>query len=379
MTSWPPPPPPGGMPPGVPPQPPHWPQASVQPRESRGVAFFVAIFLGILLVASAGLNVLLLLLSVGSLAGAGLTGGFDGDGVYDEVHIAGERGGHAKILQIPIRGAIAEAQNPVLGAAGGTLTQMRRALRRAAADEVLGVLLYIDSPGGGVTDSDEIYQMVRRFRREHPEKPVIALFGDMAASGGYYVAAASQRIVARRTTITGSIGVIMSAWNFTDAARKLGVDQVAIKSDRTPFKDILSLTRPMREEERAMLVKIVDELYDLFVDVVDEGRDNLDRSQVLAIATGAIYTATQALANGLIDEIGDHETVVAWFQQKLDKPVTIVEQRRRAGLADLLFGSSAPSVPLSGVSPAGAIEQSLKTLLTGSTGPRFLYFWEGGR
>jgi protease-4 len=351
----------------------------VQPRESRGVAFFVAIFLGILLVASGGLNVLLMLLSVGSLAGAGLTGGFDGDGIYDEVHIAGERGGPAKILQVPIRGAIAEAQNPVLGAAGGTLTQVRRALRRAAADEVLGVLLYVDSPGGGVTDSDEIYQMVRRFRREHPEKPVLALFGDMAASGGYYVAAAAERIVARRTTITGSIGVIMSAWNFTDAARKLGIDQVAIKSERTPLKDILSLTRPMRDEERALLVKIVDELYDLFVDVVDEGRDNLDRGQVLAVATGAIYTAKQALGNGLIDEIGDHETVLAWFKQRLGRAMTIVEHRRRAGLADLLLGASAPGVPQGSVSAATAMERSLNSLLTGSTGPRFLYFWEGGR
>ncbi|HEX6813747.1 MAG TPA: signal peptide peptidase SppA [Planctomycetota bacterium] len=382
MTSWPPPPPggppsggPPSLPPGVPPQAPHWPQASVQPREARGVAFFVAIFLGIMLLASAGLNVMLMLLSFGSLAGAGLTGGFDGEGVYDEVHVVGERGGSTKVLQVPIRGAIAEAQSVVLGASGGTVTQMRRALRRAAAAEVSGVLLLIDSPGGGVTDSDEIYQMIRNFRLEHPEKPVAALFGDMAASGGYYVAAAAERIVARRTTITGSIGVIMSAWNFAVAAKNLGVDQVAIKSERTPLKDLLSPTRPMREEERALLMGIVNELYDLFVDVVDEGRDNLNRSQVLAVATGAIFTARQALDNGLIDEIGDHETALAWFQQKLGKSVTIVEHRRRPGFADLLLG---PGVQ-SGATRASAIEQSLNSLLTGSTGPRFLYFWEGGR
>ncbi len=367
MTSWPPPPPPGSTPPGVPPQMPHWPQASVPPRESRGVAFFVAIFLGILLLASAGLNVLLLLLSVGSLAGAG---GADSDGVGDEVYVAGERGGPTKILQVPIRGAIAETQSPVLGAAGGTVTQVRRALRHAATEDMQGVLLFIDSPGGGVTDSDEIYQMLRRFRREHPEKHVMALFGDMAASGGYYIAAAAERIVARRTTITGSIGVIMSAWNFAAAAKNLGVDQITIKSERTPWKDILSPTRPMRDEERAMLTGIVDELFDLFVDVVDEGRDNLDRSQVLAVATGAVYTARQALANGLVDEIGDHETAVAWFAQKLGKPVTIVENRRRTGLADLLFGATAQK---------GAVDRSLTSLLCGSTGPRFLYFWEGGR
>ncbi|HEX5054798.1 MAG TPA: signal peptide peptidase SppA, partial [Planctomycetota bacterium] len=233
-----------------------------------------------------------------------------------------------------------------------------------------GVLLFIDSPGGGVTDSDVIYQMVRRFRREQPKKPVLALFGDMAASGGYYVAAAAEHIIAQRTTITGSIGVIMSAWNFAEAAKHLGVDQIAIKSDRTPFKDILSPTRPMREDERELLTGIVDELYDQFVSVVDDGRPNLDRNQVLAVATGAIYSARQALANGLIDEIGDHEAALAWFEAKVGKPVTIVERRRRVGLADLLFGAVAHETP---------VEQSLTSLLAGSTGPRFLYFWQGGR
>lgn len=361
--------PPGGPPPGVPPQWPNWPTPAPAPRESRGVAFFVAIFLGILLVASAGLNVLLLLVSVGSLAGAGL--GADSDGVaFEEVHIAGERGGRDKVLQVPIRGAIAEGAAPMLGAAGGTVSQVKRALRQAAADDVLGVLLYIDSPGGGVTDSDVIYQLVRSFRRDHPNKPVLALFGDIAASGGYYVAVAAEHILARRTTITGSIGVIMSAWNFSEAAKKLGVDQVAIKSARTPYKDMLSPTRPLQDAERAMLTGIVDELFDQFVSVVDEGRENLDRAQVLAAANGGVYTAKQALGLGLVDGLGDHDTALAWFREKLGKPVTIVEARRRPGLADLLFGALAAG--------RGA-EGAVNSLLTSSTGPRFLYYWEGGR
>jgi protease-4 len=365
-------PPAGGPPPGVPPQPRNgaaWPQATPAPRESRGVSFFIAVFLGILLVASAGLNVLLLLVSVGSLAGGGAIGG-DDDGVYDEVHVAGERGEKARILQVSLHGAIAEGASPVIGAAGGSVSQVRRALRQAEKDDIAGVLLDINSPGGGVTDSDEIYDLIARFRRDHPDKPVISLFGDMAASGGYYVAAASEHILARRTTITGSIGVIMSAWNFAEAAKKFGVEQVAIKSDRTPMKDILSPTRPMREDERALLTGIVDELFDRFVTVVDEGREKMDRAQVLAVATGAVYTAGQALKNGLIDEIGDHETAVAWFEKKLGKKVEIVERRRRAGLADLLLGGRAE---------APSIEQSVGQLLVGSTGPRFLYFWEGGR
>ncbi len=311
---------------------------------------------------------LLLLVSVGSLSG-GL--GADSDGVeYDEVFIAGERGGKDKVLQIAIRGAIAEVQTALLGASGGTVSQVKRALRQAAADDIQGVLLYIDSPGGGVTDSDVIYQMVQAFRREHPKKVVMALFGDIAASGGYYIAVAAEHITSRRTTITGSIGVIMSAWNFAEAAKKLGVDQVAIKSERTPWKDMLSPTRAMQPEERAMLTAIVDELYDQFVSVVDEGRDNLDRAQVVAAANGAVYTAKQALALGLVDDIGDYDTALAWFRQKLGKDVTIIEARRRAGLGDLLFGAFA--------APKGA-DAAIANLLTTSTGPRFLYYWEGGR
>ncbi len=357
-------------PPGVPPQQPQWPapQGAPPPRESRGVAFFVAIFLGILLVASAGLNVLLLLLSVGSLAG----GGWGGDpygGVYDEVYVAGERGGAHKVLQIPIRGAIAEEVNPILGAAGGSVSQVKRALRQAAADGVEGVVLYVDSPGGGVTDSDRIYQQIRAFRAEHPGKPVLALFGDMAASGGYYVGVAAEHIIARRTTITGSIGVIMSAWNFAEAADQLGVKQIAIKSGRTPYKDMLSPTREMTDDERAMLTSIVDELYDQFVQVVVDGRPGLDREGVLRAANGGIYTASQARELGLVDATGDHEDALAWFESRLGHPVTIVEQRRRVGLGDLLFGARAEPAP------TGALAR----LLNGSTGPRFLYFWQGGR
>lgn len=355
----------GGLPPGVPPQAAMHP--SQTPREARGVSFFVAIFLGMLLVVSAGLNVLLFLLSLGSFAGSGL----GGSGYFDEVHVAGERGARTRVLQISIHGAIAESVNPMLGSRGGVVSTTAQMLRLAAEDEdIKGVVLDIDSPGGGVTDSDEIYSEIRRFRRDHPDKKVVALFGDMAASGGYYVAAAAERIVARPTTITGSIGVIMSGYNFAKAANDFGVESVTIKSDRTPFKDILSPMRPMRADERALLTTIVDELYDRFVTVVDDGRAMLDRDDVLEVANGAIYSASQALANGLIDEIGDRESVLRWFEQEIDGEIAIVEFRRQVGLADLLFGARTETP---------GIEQTAGQLLTGLSGPRFLYFWEGGR
>ena len=128
----------GPLPPGVPPQPP-----VPAPREARGVAFFVALFLGILLVASAGLNVLLLLLSLGSLAGGGLSA--TGDGHFDEVHVGGVRSATARVLRIPIHGAITQASNPLLGSSGGMVTRVERQLREAAADDSIhGVLLDID-------------------------------------------------------------------------------------------------------------------------------------------------------------------------------------------------------------------------------------------
>lgn len=347
-----------------------WPAANnagpAAPRESRGVAFFVAIFLGLLLIASAGLNVLLMLVSVGSLAGGGFG---DFDAPADEVYIGGTKASREKVLQVPIRGAIAEGANPVLGAGGGTVTQVKRALRQAAESDIRGLLLYIDSPGGGVTDSDDIHAMLLEFRREHPGKPVLALFGDMAASGGYYIAVAAEHIIARRTTITGSIGVIMSAWNFAEAAQKLGIDQVAIKSERTPLKDILSPMRAMRDEERALLTGIVDEMYERFVTVVADGRPQLTREQVYSLANGAVYTGNQALKSGLVDEVGDLQTAVRWFGDRLGKPVQVVERRRRPGLADLLFASRAPA----------DLQQLAPQLLAASTGPRFLYFWQGGR
>jgi protease IV len=245
-------------------------------------------------------------------------------------------------------------------------------LRLAARDDSIhGVLLAIDSPGGGVTDSDEIYQMLERFRKEHPQKRVLALFGDIAASGGYYIAAAAERIMARRTTITGSIGVIMEAWNFAEAAKKLGVDEIAIKSAHTPFKDIMSPTRPMTEAEHALLTGIVEELYQQFVTVVDDGRPNLDRAQVQALASGAIYSAKQALENGLIDQIGGELDAIGWFESALGAKVELLDYRKLPSLRDLLFGAKAPAPP--------SLEQAAAQLFTQTTGPRCLYFWQGGR
>lgn len=173
-------------------------------------------------------------------------------------------------------------------------------LDAAAQDSsVVAVILYVNSPGGGVVPSDEIYRAVQRVRAAG--KPVVAAMGDMAASGGYYVSAGADYIVANPHTTTGSIGVIMTVLNLQGLYQKLGVEQEVIKSNR--FKDLGSSARPLTDEERTILQGLVDEAYRAFVEVVAEGR-KLPVEKVRDLADGRVYSGRQAKELGLVDELG---------------------------------------------------------------------------
>jgi len=344
--------------------------------EGRPVSFYVALFLGLLLLISGAINVVLLVVSILGSAGSMPTSLAEADDLnYQIVTVGGNASAPDKILRVPIVGAIAEASSPLIGAAGGTVSQVRRALSAAGRrDDVRAVLFDINSPGGGVTDSDEIWRMLRSFKVDHPDTLLVAHFGDLCASGGYYIAVACDRIVSRPTSISGSIGVIMSSYEVGDALANLGIDTVVIKSERTPYKDILSPTREMTEEERGMLVAIVDEMLDRFIEVVDLGRPRLDTAAVERSATGAIFSANQALERGLVDAVQNSDEVYAWIVSQLGvDSAAILEQRRRPGLADLLLGarSSTPT--------RGSLDAALAGLLQHASGPRMLYFWPGGR
>lgn len=368
-----PPPPHSDRPP--PPEPPPGPGWYREPREGKPASFWVALFLFLLLLVSAGLNVVLLVVGViGSAASATLGTGAveEDDGSWQLTAVGGDADAKTRILRIPIVGAIAEEKSPLIGARGGTVTFVKRALRFAEQDKktIGGVLLAIDSPGGGVTASDEIWQAVREFKKR-TNMPVHAVFGDLAASGGYYVAAACDRITARSTTITGSIGVIMSTYNAAEAAKKLGIEQVNIVSAKTPFKDLLSPLKPVRAEDRAILTSIVDEMYARFVDVVLQGRPKLTREQVETLADGRVYSASQALDRGLVDSIGDEADALSALRAAMNTTsAQVVEPRRRASLGELLMGART-AVP--------STDASLAHLLGAATGPRLLYYWQGGR
>ncbi len=174
----------------------------------------------------------------------------------------------------------------------------------------VAVVLRIDSPGGAVAPAQEIYDAVWRLR-EH--KPVIASLGNVAASGGYYVASAANVILADPGTITGSIGAIMSVPLYGPLADKLGISEEIVKSGR--FKDTGHPLRPMTADERALLQGMVDDVLSQFVDAVARGR-NMDSARVRELADGRVYSGAQARAAGLVDRLGglDDATRLAWEQ-----------------------------------------------------------------
>ncbi len=182
------------------------------------------------------------------------------------------------------------------------LSDLKEKLRRIENDErVRGIVLRINSPGGTVTASDTMFREIRLLKQKR-ELPVVALMMDAAASGGYYVAVAADRIYAQPTSITGSIGVIVQKFNVHDLLARIGIQSTAVKSGE--HKDMGSPFRQETEEEVRLLQEAIDALHGRFVDTVSEQRENLTRDQVVTLADGRIYTAGQALSHGLVDAIG---------------------------------------------------------------------------
>jgi len=171
---------------------------------------------------------------------------------------------------------------------------------------VKAIVLRIDSPGGGVAPSQEIYNAVKRVRTEQ-NKTVVASMGTVAASGGYYIAVATDRILANPGTLTGSIGVIMQMANFQELLEKIGVKSVVIKTGK--FKDLGSPFRPMVEEERQLLESVMKDTLGQFIEAVAEGR-SLEVAEVEQLADGRVFTGRQAKAVLLIDEIGDLQDAI---------------------------------------------------------------------
>jgi len=183
-----------------------------------------------------------------------------------------------------------------------------RAIAKAAKDSnVKALIVRIDSPGGTVVGGEALFRELRAFAQQ---KPVVAVMGELAASGGYMTALAAERIFAREGTITGSIGVILQTTDVTGLLQKLGIGTEAIKSG--PLKAIPSPLEPLTEKGREVTRQLVDDMYGMFVDMVAERR-NLDRAKAVELADGRVYTGRQARELGLIDAIGGEEEARAWL------------------------------------------------------------------
>lgn len=195
----------------------------------------------------------------------------------------------------------------------------------AKKESVRGLLLLINSPGGGIVPSDEIYRSILRFKQKG--KPVVAYFGTVAASGGYYIACASDYIVSHPLSLTGSIGTIIEYPVVKGLLDKVGVEFVVIKSGRV--KDIASPFKKLSEEERRILENIIEQGYNNFVDVVAKGR-NLPRDSVLKIADGRVLTGNDAFKFGLVDTVGDEALAKEKLRElaKVKGPVRWVERKK---------------------------------------------------
>ncbi|HSL91768.1 MAG TPA: signal peptide peptidase SppA [Candidatus Limnocylindrales bacterium] len=227
-----------------------------------------------------------------------------------------------KVAVLPVTGLIADSEN--------TIDQLKKF---AKDDSVKAIVIRINSPGGGVGPSQEIYEEVKKLKEK---KVVVASMGALAASGGYYIACAAQKIYANPGTITGSIGVIMQFVNVKDLVEKIGLKGMVVKSGA--FKDIGSPMREMKTEERELLQGVIDNVHSQFIAAVAEGR-KMDRENVMKIADGRIFSGEQAKALGLVDSLGNLEDAVAdaGKMAKIEgEPRVVTPPKKKLSILELL-------------------------------------------
>ncbi len=310
----------------------------------RGCLWALIVLVGLIVLAGAFM--------VGVLVGAALTGGgllwFPGT-----------------VAVVEVDGVIQSGEQGGLFSSGTfsrtLISQLDRARRRP---NVRAIVIRVNSPGGDAVASDEIYREIRRTRQEF-NKPVVVYMESLAASGGYYISAAADRVVANPNTLTGSIGVIITIPTYDELLNKVGIKVYVFRSGA--FKDTTSGTRPLRPDEEALMQELVNQAYQRFVDVVAEGR-HLPRDRVLQIADGRILTGSQAKEAGLVDELGDFRRAVQLAAELggIRGEPRLQNFRQRTGLAGLL-GSLGTISPPAVAGPIWGFENggSLMYLYTG--------------
>jgi len=269
--------------------------------------------------------------------------------------------GDTTVMRIPVYGLITRSmESGLFGDRIDPVGQILACIQDATKDkEVRAIILEVDSPGGEVTASDEVYKALLDFKKAQKGRMVVALFGDVAASGAYYIAMAADYIIAQPTTITGSIGVLISTLNLKGLGDQVGIRDVTIKSGVN--KDLLNPLRETSSEELAIMQGVVDEVYGRFVTLVADGR-RLQEPQVRELADGRILTAGQALDAKLVDAVGYWDDAVKKTAELVGKKrVKIFKYEQSSSLFDLLRLSTQDRL-------------GLKQLLDPQA-PRLMYVW----
>lgn len=275
-----------------------------------------------------------------------------------------------KIVLIPVTGTIDnQASQGWMSRQPGAVQETVSHLQKARVDkDVKALLLEIDSPGGSVTASDILHREITAFKKHRPDVKVVAAMMDTAASGGYYIAAACDSIVAHPTTVTGSIGVIFMRADISGLLDMIGAKAVVNKSGK--FKDMGSPFRTPTEEENQVFQHMIDEYYERFVGVVADGR-GMSREKVREIADGRIYTGEQAKELGLVDKVGYIGDAVkeARAQAKLSTDARVVVYRRTMYANDNEYNTATVEGSVKPLMDLG-LDAYLPELKTG-----FYYLW----
>jgi protease-4 len=266
------------------------------------------------------------------LSASRLEGGEDEVPMLREIWSSGSATG-TKVVRIPLTGLIMLGEDGWID--NSSAAAALRSIKRATHDpEVEGIILEVDSGGGGITASDMIYKALQDFKKAQKGRVIVTLMGDVAASGAYYISLPSDIILAHPTTITGSIGVIMQSYNIKELAAKIGIRDETFKSGDN--KDLLNPFRDVTPEQRALLQAVIDSLYNRFVKLVAEAR-KLNEADVRKLADGRIFVADEALEKKLIDGIGYSADAEKEMVRLLNVPeIKVLRYSEDVSLFDLL-------------------------------------------
>ena len=270
--------------------------------------------------------------------------------------------GDVKAVRIAVEGAIfRESEESIFGIRYDRIEAILRQIRAAACDDsVQAIILEVDSPGGDLTASDEIYKALEDFKWSADDRKVVVFVRSMAASGGYYISAPGDWIIAEPTSIIGSIGVIMQTLNWKGLSDRIGLTDVTIKSGAN--KDMLNPFRDVSTQQVAQLQVLIDSMYQQFLSIVQTNR-GIDAKILKPIADGRIFSADVALQYGLIDQIGYWDDAVAKTAELLgEKSIRVVRYERRPEFFELLSEIK---------SPISLTHSSLSEAAT----PRLMYLW----